>query len=97
MRRASNWLMVVTLLLTGAAFATCKFGVQHAINQIPPETRRHMSDTDWVGTEWIFRGMALQALAVTTGIIWVVLRVRASFLKWRLENSQLGVRSGGPT
>ena len=67
--------LLVSLLLTAASFATCHFGVQHEINKIPPETRAGMADFDWVGVEWISRGLVLLVLAFASGaagiVIWV--------------------------
>jgi hypothetical protein len=41
------------IVLAAASFATCYFGVKHLVEQIPPEIRRGMTDTDWIGIEWI--------------------------------------------
>ena len=56
MSRAVKSLLLVSLLLLAASFATCRFGVRHEINKIPPETRARMADFDWIGAEWIMRG-----------------------------------------
>lgn len=56
-----------------ASFAVEYFGMEHAIKQIPPETRAKMSDTDWIGFEWTMCGLGLFALAVTTGLIALIL------------------------
>ena len=67
-----------------ASMATCYFGVRYAINQIPPEVRAGMSDTDWVGSEWIGRGMYLFLLGVLIGLIpligWLLKKLRSSYL-----------------
>jgi hypothetical protein len=48
-----------TVFLGGVA--TCYFGVDHEIVKIPPEIRARMTNTDWVGTEWVLLGMVISA------------------------------------
>ena len=57
-------LLWISAILFVAAMATCHFGVEHEINKIPPEVRAHMSDTDWIGAEWIFGGIGILALSL---------------------------------
>ena len=61
MRRASR----ILFLLAGTVFlggvATCYFGVDHEIARIPLEIRAGMTDTDWVGSEWVLLGMVISA------------------------------------
>lgn len=59
-------LLVIGLFLLVASFATCYLGVQYAEKQIPPEIRGKMTDTDWVGIEWIGRGLLVFMLSVIT-------------------------------
>lgn len=63
MKTAFRTLLLVSLLLFVASWVTCYFGVQHEINKIPPDVRARMGDTDWVGVEWINRGMLLEGIA----------------------------------
>ena len=57
MKLLSRLLLTVSCVAILGSMATCYFGVRYAINQIPPEDRARMTDTDWVGSEWIGRGM----------------------------------------
>lgn len=81
MKRPFRFLVTLSLVLTAASFATCIFGVEHEINKIPPERRAAMSDFDWIGIEWIFLCMAIQAVAVllaaTAFVLWFLQRRRA--------------------
>ena len=52
-----------------ASMGTCYFGQRYAENQIPRETLSQMEDTDWIGVEWIERGMYLFIFAVLVGLI----------------------------
>lgn len=76
MKIALRLLLLISLLLSVASWATCRFGVQHEINKIPPEVRSRMTDTDWVGVEWIGRGMLMQGIAlgllVMAGAGWIM-------------------------
>jgi len=69
MKTSRRVFLSVSALLMIASFATCHFGRRHAINQIPPETFSQMEDTDWIGVEWIDRGMYLFIVAVLIGLI----------------------------
>lgn len=70
----------LSFLLMIASFATCCFGVQHEIDKIPVETRARMGDTDWVGVEWIGRGMIIFIGAALAGFasvtLWIIQRRR---------------------
>ena len=72
MKLLSRLLLTVSCVTILASIATCYFGVRYAINQIPLEDRALMSDTDWVGSEWIFRGMYLFMLGVVIGLLTLV-------------------------
>jgi hypothetical protein len=61
-------LLTLAILLLVAAFATCHFGIRYAIDQIPEEQRRTMTDVDWVGAEWVFRAMGLAGVALILGL-----------------------------
>ena len=54
----------LSLLLMVASWATCHYGVEHEISKIPLEMRLGMSDLDWIGVEWIWRGMIILVVAV---------------------------------
>jgi hypothetical protein len=41
------------------SFATCFFGERYEISKIPTEKLARMSDTDWIGAEWIGCGMLI--------------------------------------
>ncbi len=64
-------------LLFMVSLAVGYFGVQHAIQRIPPDVRAGMGDTDWVGMEWLVVAMRIQSaalvLVVVSGAAWVVL------------------------
>lgn len=49
----------LSLLFLVSSTATCYFGRRYEVEKIPPERRAQMSDTDWVGREWIWRGVLL--------------------------------------
>ena len=68
--------MTLGVLLMVAALATCQLGVDHEIAKIPAEQRAGMSDTDWIGAEWIFRGMAIGAAGAAVLVVALVLRAR---------------------
>lgn len=55
--------LAVAALLFLVSLATCYLGVQHDVDQIPPETRARMTDTDWVGVRWIASAMVMQSVA----------------------------------
>ena len=64
MGRAIRILFGGVLLLLVASFATCYFGVGHAIRQQYPNGVPPGQDTDWIGVEWIGRGMILMLVAI---------------------------------
>ena len=55
--------IVLSLLLFLSGIAVSYFGVNYEIAKIPPDIRSQMSDTDWVGVEWIGIGAVLFAVA----------------------------------
>ena len=57
-------LLISSLILTIVSPATCHFGVQYEINQIPVEVRSKMTDFDWIGVEWITFGVFIQTIAL---------------------------------
>jgi hypothetical protein len=65
MKRLARILFFLGVLLWLTSLGTCHFGTQHAIDQIPPDVRAQMPDTDWVGIEWIERGMVILIAAYT--------------------------------
>ncbi len=97
MKKLFRFLATLSLLLIAASFATCIFGVQHEINKIPPERRAAMSDFDWIGIEWIFLGMAIQAVAVllaaTAVVLWFLQRRRAKKPERPSEPNQFAASS----
>jgi len=50
------------LIIAGAALSL--LGTEHEISKIPAAHRARMSDTDWVGVEWVARGAAVALLGV---------------------------------
>ena len=82
MKLLSRLLLTVSCVAILGSMATCYFGVRYAINQIPPEDRALMSDTDWVGSEWIGRGMYIFLLGVLIGLIpligWFLKKLRGA-------------------
>ena len=57
-------LLIIALLLWLSGMAACELGVRYELAKIPPEQRARMSDTDWIGAEWIFRGMVMGTVAL---------------------------------
>jgi hypothetical protein len=83
MKKSIKVLLWVSLLLFVASLSTCYFGVNYAISQIPPEVRAKMGDTDWVGVEWITRGLFLLLASLLSLLIaFALIFVR----KWRMKN-----------
>ena len=76
MKTAVKVLWAISLALALASLATCYFGAEHAVHQIPPEVRARMSDTDWIGVEWIGYGLFLGSLAVILALAALTLRIR---------------------
>jgi len=54
----------LSLLLIVASWATCHYGVEHELSKIPAETRARMTDFDWIGVEWIWRGTIMLFVAL---------------------------------
>ena len=69
MRKAIRRLLGGSLLLFVASYATCYFGVGYAIRQQYPNGVPHGQDTDWIGVEWIGRGMILMLVAITAIVL----------------------------
>lgn len=69
MKRITRILLGGSLLLFVASLATCYFGVGHAIRQQYPNGVPPGQDTDWIGVEWIGRGMILMLAAIAAIII----------------------------
>ncbi|HLM02262.1 MAG TPA: hypothetical protein VK400_14520 [Pyrinomonadaceae bacterium] len=84
-------LLIAGVLLLIASFATCHFGVQYAISQIPPEIRTNMSDTDWIGVEWIGRGLLIFLGAVAALFSALILWLRCNKRK-KLQNLESRIR-----
>lgn len=77
-----SFALSITLLL--ASIAICVLGVEYEVGKIPPEVRAGMSDTDWVGVEWIARGMILFFIAVLmtfTGTALLIFSVKTNKTK----------------
>jgi hypothetical protein len=72
MKRSTQIFLTLSAALIITSMGTCFFGVRYAVNQIPPETRSQMEDTDWIGFEWIERGMAIFIVAIVVGSVPVV-------------------------
>ena len=69
MRKAIRILLGSSLLLFVASLATCYFGVGYAIRQRFPNGVPPGHDIDWIGAEWIGRGMILLLVAMAAIII----------------------------
>lgn len=87
MRNSIRLLFALSLLLFTLSLATCFFGVRHEINKIPIDTRARIGDTDWVGVEWILRGLFIFIAAGLTGFasltLWVIQRRPSSHQSMR--------------
>jgi hypothetical protein len=83
--RSIKILLGTSIFFALASFVTCHFGVQHEINQIPPEIRKGMSDFDWVGIEWI----ALGSMALLAGVLFAFVAV----LQWKKQQRSLNIRA----
>lgn len=66
--------MVLAAVTFVAGVATCFFGVEHEIAKIPAEQRARMTDTDWVGAEWVVWGVMIEAGAIAIFVIAVAFR-----------------------
>ena len=69
MKRVIRILLGGAVLLFVASLATCYFGVDHAIRQQYPNGVPRGQDTDWIGVEWLMRGMILMLIAIATVVI----------------------------
>jgi hypothetical protein len=80
MRNLQRVLVVLSLLLMVTSWTTCHFGVEHEINKIPAEHRAQMTDFDWIGAEWIMRGMLIflaSMIAASAALyLWIIRRRR---------------------
>ena len=80
MKKLIKALLVIAVLLFVASCATCYFGVEHEINKIPAERRAQVSDFDWIGIEWIMRGMVISLIAFICAFaaiaLWIVKLLR---------------------
>lgn len=85
MKKAIRVFTLTSVILFALACATCHFGVEHEISKIPPDVRARMSDTDWVGAQWVFRGMGIWALSLSSLLVSVILRL---FQKNRIRNNR---------
>ena len=89
MKRAIRILLAGSVLLFVASLATCYFGVGHAIRQRYPNGVPPGQDTDWIGAEWIGRGMVLMLAAIAAVTIAIGLRLFQS------HRGRKMARSGG--
>ena len=64
-------------LLLVASGLTCFVGPRYAVSRLSPAQRHSMTDTDWIGVEWIGIGMLLFAVAVVLILAAVVTSRRA--------------------
>jgi hypothetical protein len=69
MKKAIRILLAGSLLLFVSSLATCYFGVDYAVRQQFPNGVPPGQDTDWIGVEWIGRGMLLMLAAIVAIII----------------------------
>lgn len=69
MKKSIRIFASISILHFVASFATCYFGVNYSESQIPPEVRNKMTDTDWIGVEWISRGLVIMLLAIVSAIV----------------------------
>jgi hypothetical protein len=74
-------LVVTAVVVLVAAVLTCQLGVQREIDAIPEATRTRMVDFDWVGVQWIERGMWVGVAGLVIGAVGMVL-----LLKQRRKN-----------
>ncbi len=81
MKKLKQICFISFLFLTIVSFATCHFGTQHEINKIPRETRQKMSDTDWVGIEWIGLGVIIESLAFVCLVLSLILWIKTRQIK----------------
>ena len=73
MSRAIKLLLYGALVIFALSLATCHFGVNYEVSQLPPTVREKMSDTDWIGAEWIWRGTLLLLLSIALVIAALIL------------------------
>lgn len=76
MSRPIRLLLSGSLVVFALSIATCYFGVNYEVSKIPPEVRKGMSDTDWIGVEWIGGGMLLSLLSIALFITAAILFLR---------------------
>lgn len=60
------------MALFAVGTSTCYFGVDYEIAQIPEEQREAMDDFDWIGVEWIARGMVIIGAALILGVVGLI-------------------------
>lgn len=74
--------LIAGVLLFVAGWFVGYFGVRHEIAQIPEVQRKTMTDFDWTGADWVFRGMALSGvgalLALVSGVVLWIRRARTA-------------------
>ena len=76
-KRTALWLRYAAVLTFLGSGLTCFIGPRYTVSQLPAAQRGSMTDTDWIGVEWIGAGMVLLAIAVTLMIAAVVMSRRA--------------------
>ncbi|HWN09703.1 MAG TPA: hypothetical protein VNO50_10620 [Pyrinomonadaceae bacterium] len=79
MKRSTRIFLTISALLILASLGTCFFGQRYAVNQIPAETLSQMEDDDWIGVEWMERGMYVFIFAVLVGLIPLIRAIVNSF------------------
>jgi len=81
MRKSSRIFLGVSLFLFVGSMGTWFLGVRYAISRIPREELDRIGDTDWIGVEWVLRGLILLMLAI---VLALVPPIRALFkLMWK--------------
>lgn len=74
---------VLSILLILSSAAIMFFGMQHEINKIPPEVRARMTDTDWIGVEWIMRGFVVFFIAISMQFVGAIFFIISAKYKQR--------------
>jgi len=77
MKNLQRIFLGIALLLMIASWSTCHYGVAHEISKIPAETRAGMEDFDWIGVEWIWRGIIILLVAVVLACVALMMWLRS--------------------
>ena len=90
MKKAIRILLGGSLCLFVSSFATCYFGVGYAIRQRFPNGVPPGQDTDWLGVEWVGRGMILMLVAIAAVVIAVGLWLFQRYKRGRVASLSEG-------